>query len=596
MKFSLVGATTLACFHQGSCIEDGVVLLQSQVQTSEELTAFQSLLPDLASLKDPRKNRVVLAQIQQTVTSLAADASQITPAVQALVTTIVTTLTDTALPPILTDHAEDQEALDGTSNFTADGQLQNSAEQLNLTPAIGCDFAALQTCFTTEHRKCNDLDDCEESSTAATNNWTIANNHLIMQDVEIDTKWCQQSEDHTFLTFREESKDLFINYNNALAALEAAAADTNATNVVCDGLQATLGSTVLSCNVREQACITGGCSAYQQVADVVEEYTSLFSAKVVALQDEKARVRLREADRKVEWDVLKRVICLLGTLTSTTSDGSLSEINGCSSMMVPTTELDIMYPNHPDMLVLPDTPDHPCSDDFTAQLAEPETNCSLVIGDITFEPPVPGDPICTALCEASPPAATESPDLTSYFLLLVNPMTTAQFVFTSAPGGGQTWQVTSADGTAITGSASLTYADGDSTYGVFHGAPALNEEYVDANLGKETTEESLLRLGGFFYNRDGVTTVKLIAPSSVQIGSAETQTLSFGDKTDITESPCTFQPVPDDSWAPEGAIGYCFLKQPTLECCTAGCFIFNYNSQHYPGSEGGYTCYPVTGL
>ena len=278
MKFSLVGATTLACFHQGSCIEDGVVLLQSQVQTSEELTAFQSLLPDLASLKDPRKNRVVLAQIQQTVTSLAADASQITPAVQALVTTIVTTLTDTALPPILTDHAEDQEALDGTSNFTADGQLQNSAEQLNLTPAIGCDFAALQTCFTTEHRKCNDLDDCEESSTAATNNWTIANNHLIMQDVEIDTKWCQQSEDHTFLTFREESKDLFINYNNALAALEAAAADTNATNVVCDGLQATLGSTVLSCNVREQACITGGCSAYQQVADVVEEYTSLFSA------------------------------------------------------------------------------------------------------------------------------------------------------------------------------------------------------------------------------------------------------------------------------------------------------------------------------
>lgn len=610
MKFSFVGATTLACLHQGLCIEDGVVLLQSQVHTSE---VVQSLFPDMANLKDPRKSRAVLAQIQQSVSSLALDRSQITPEVQTLVATVIATLQGTALPPVQTDHGVDQQNLNQASDFsTLHAEYTTKFTDLNVTDGdttINTKLADLQTCFGLEDGQCTQVDTCIDRYQNATYAWTNANTNLMLKDYEINRYWCVEDyRIRTELVFREESEVLFNNYNRALGLLENAESDQAENNTLCQSLQGKHIQQIALCNQQETEVITASCSHFQAVIDEVERYTATYSAKVDALQDMRASVRLREADRKIEWDVLERVICLLTTLTLAVagdSDGALAgsqaSIDACSSMWVSTDNLNIIYPYHPDMISLPAEPDHPCSTKFTMEIdydhtceLDTDTNVNTEVND--FYDSLVDVAVCNNLCSADVPTAPESPNLDTTFLLLVDPSTTADFVITSNAGVPQ-WTATFENGTTSTGTSSPTYTSSSgASFGFNHGDTGRNQDYVNANQLSETTEASLLRVGGFFYLSDDGTTVlpKLIAPSTVRLDSASNQVLTFGDKVDMTaEPPCAggFQPVLDDSWAPDGASEYCFQIASTSQCCSSGCFIFKYNAAFV-----GFTCYPVSGF
>lgn len=79
------------------------------------------------------------------------------------------------------------------------------------------------------------------------------------------------------------------------------------------------------------------------------------------------QIRIMEADRKVEWDALERVICLLLTW-SVDEDGSSVEtanaIDNCQTEDVDTSHRDIEYPTPPALRDLPALPRSPCSDEF----------------------------------------------------------------------------------------------------------------------------------------------------------------------------------------------------------------------------------------
>jgi len=609
MKFSLVGATTLACLRQSLCIEDGVMLLQNQMQSSEAVV--QSLLPDMASLKDPHKSRAVLAQIQQSVSSLASDVSQITPQVQSLVGTVISTLRESALSPVESDHAVDQQGLDEASDFAAlHSEYTATFQNLNAPAtdtAISSQISDLQTCFQQEDTQCIGVDHCIDTYQSATYAWTAANNALMIRDAEVNMYWCEGGHVRTEMVFRDESENLFNAYNAALHVLENAQADQEANGTACDGLQTVHLWTIENCTQRESQVITASCSHHTNVLNELALYKSAYSSKVETLQNLRASVRLREADRKVEWDVLQRVICLLTTLTEDvvgSADGALAgsqaSIDACSSMSVSTNNLDINYPFHPDMLGLPAEPNHPCGTEFQMDIEKAHT-CTLNIENNAldevneFYKSITQLPSCDELCTSDLPASAQSPNLDQTYFLLVNPMSSAEFVLT-ANAGEQQWSATSNDGTAASGAASPSYtsADGVTSFTFLHGDTDRNQAYVDDLETKETTEASLLRLGGFLYSTaEGETTVKLIAPSTVAY-NPDYSVLEFTTKVDMASEPACaggFKPVLEDSWAPDGATEYCFQIATAMPCCSSGCFIFRFDADFQ-----GYTCYGVSGL
>jgi len=606
MKFSLVSATTLACLHSGLCAQDGLVLLQTQVQTAEESHAVQSLFPGLASLKDPRQSRAALAQIQRTVSGLAKDSSQITPAVRALVQTVIDTL-GTAFTPIQDDHNLDQGELTSERaafNNIKLGEATHDGSKVNST------VSTFKDCRLVEDGFCVDVANCVVTSEESNEAFDEADRKLMQWDEKIDGYWCiknsetEQHRDRTDTVFRNESEYLFEEYIKALHNLTTL--QNNITN--CGEERKTWVDKIDVCHTEKNEAQAASCAHYESVQTVNQEYTESFGAKVKDLQDLTASVRLREADRKVEYDVLKRTICLLGTLNTPADalDGSLADeasqkaISECSSMMVDTSIVTINYPYQPDISGFQVLPDHPCYAEFGDRLTVEETcthdaasdtcllssmGMSCPCDDTCVVGPADEEP-CTSHCTASPPSDAASPDLDTTFYILIDPITTAQVTVT-----GQEWTAT-LGAQAITGSASFLYGGSESEkLGFFHGSVALLDNYKNNPDATETTEDTLFRVGGFFYQTtDGgvtTTTMRMIAPASHE---DSTHALTFGAKVDFLDTPgChgSFQTAPDHSWAPEGALEYCFQVDAEQDCCAGGCFIFKFAST-------GYTCYPVS--
>jgi len=88
----------------------------------------------------------------------------------------------------------------------------------------------------------------------------------------------------------------------------------------------------------------------------------------------KTQIMLQEEDRKVEWDTLERVICLLSTLVQTQDGATASTANreaiqACENDDIPpdgigTDHLTIEYFAVPVIGTLPTLPESPCTDEF----------------------------------------------------------------------------------------------------------------------------------------------------------------------------------------------------------------------------------------
>jgi len=145
------------------------------------------------------------------------------------------------------------------------------------------------------------------------------------------------------------------------------------------------------CETMRASCQATSCAASIDVALQLTLYQERFSDAVLTYYRTKGRVEITEADRKVEWDTLERVICLLNTLTndeagSASSSTTEARIAACQADDVPeitvgvvargTDHLDITYPDVPSLGDLPTMPPTPCEDAYT------EITCAGLPGDV----------------------------------------------------------------------------------------------------------------------------------------------------------------------------------------------------------------------
>jgi len=145
------------------------------------------------------------------------------------------------------------------------------------------------------------------------------------------------------------------------------------------------------CDTLEASCQATSCAASIDVALQLTLYQEAFRTAVLTYYRTKGRVEITEADRKVEWDTLERVICLLNTLTndeagSASSSTTEARIAACQADAIPeitvgvvargTDHLDINYPAVPSLGDLPTMPPTPC------ERAYDEITCAGLPGDL----------------------------------------------------------------------------------------------------------------------------------------------------------------------------------------------------------------------
>jgi len=342
------------------------------------------------------------------------------------------------------------------------------------------------------------------------------------------------------------------------------------------------------------------CQSRYLATNDMQLYSAAFLDAVERYNHQKASVMIMEADRKVEWDTLERVICLLMTLTNET-DGSASSlsteqrIEACQTDAVDTSHLDITYIPAPDMGDLPDMPVSPCDDAF---IEDAYTGIEWCDGITEHLERLDHGLVTECLCTAEEPDTPESGfpwELGPYLLF------NAGFELNTAAGfevigAGSDWAASAGDGQytgqlspwvtvnlpeldaafGLTGSDSVAqvawaYGDPQGTLDVeMHG-----DEYP------ETVQHRFARVGGYVYrNAQGfVVALKEISPSSDSLGQDPQMTLYFAAPQEVTHSlaleacPQMF-PITLGRLEDGGAETYCWEYSGTISFCDSGCFLF----------------------
>lgn len=347
-----------------------------------------------------------------------------------------------------------------------------------------------------------------------------------------------------------------------------------------------------------------------------------------------SQIRIMEADRKVEWDTLERVICLLMTL-SIDEDGSASSvetanaIDNCRTQDVDTSHLDILYPTPPGMDGLPDVPLGPCTEEFENEAYEGVP--PFCAGNEHLLNQFAHGLIESCECNAEPPAEREVgfPYELGPFLMFdtglpldvseadlraeITPANTGFSVNVNA--NPPTW-VANYEGRVYSGScspfAAVTLPDLDEAFGL-EGDNVVTEiawAYPDQSAYDEmlaatgaTYEESMthrfLRTGGYIYLNAARQAVALkeISPSppTLQIDPFAQLTLTFDIPQGVTLDQAThacpggFHPPTSEEIRSGGGIEYCWDKSGTLSICPHGCFI--YHTEQMEGT--GYLAFPL---
>jgi hypothetical protein len=351
-----------------------------------------------------------------------------------------------------------------------------------------------------------------------------------------------------------------------------------------------------------------------------------------------------EADRKVEWDTLERVICLLLTL-SIDEDGSASSvetanaIDNCRTQDVDTTHLDILYPTPPNMDGLPDVPHGPCTEEFENDAYNNVPPfCS---GNEHLLDQFQHGLLDTCSCNAEPPAEREVgfPYELGPFLMfdtgLPLDVSEADLLAEIIPAntgfsvneGMSAWvanyegrvyrgtcspfdavtlpdldEAFSLEGDNVVAEIAWAYPDQQAYDDMLAATGATYEGILDRSNG-ETYEESMthrfLRTGGFVYlnaARQAVALKELSpSPPTLQIDPFAQLTLTFDIPQGVTADQATHS-CPGGFHAPTsaeiragGGIEYCWDKSGTLSFCPHGCFIY-----HVEQMEGtGYLAFPL---
>lgn len=261
------------------------------------------------------------------------------------------------------------------------GSLQDLTNNMNTKRDL------LQECRRTQDKLCLDETHCATNITEKCDCiWCAVENatKLIVEkycDEELTAVVNKSSTEHWY----NHSGKLFESYQEAWEAANKNQEECDNLEEICTNTTESSANQSLVCEALEDKFQQAACAHYQQLRLSWDEYSNEYDQNRNEYFAEEFQVRKREADRKLEWDVLKRVVCLLtvltdpdkvgdGYLNKDNTNNKLADIDTCWNMSVNTSHLDIVYPVLPDKLNVTDHPHPPCTADFHANesLGEPE--------------------------------------------------------------------------------------------------------------------------------------------------------------------------------------------------------------------------------
>jgi len=639
-------ASALTCSNDNCEAGDQTALLQSHLTRKSELALSSTgaaFFPKLGNLNDPSTRKSALLEIQKTAVKLASmDASEATPVVIEVCTDTAQMLNETVLYAIIQEDAVDRAELASALGQFAQHEDRRLAAVAALAAAevnVATAEQRLRTCRTEEEELCEEIVTCEDPTPYPCGDCTRCGDCTVVDslcwlDEQIEQRWCTEGTTHTErmanndegLSWRTATKSLFERYQAQVEICVPVCEECTSVTEHCTTISSRYPTKAHDCNTNYTNWEAAKCAAHADVSGAVSLYQQGFQSTLTAYNDVVARVMIEEADRKVEWEVLTRVICLLLTLT-TTEDGEAASagnqilIQRCWDEPVDTTHLDIDYDPAPSMGDIPSNP-LPCAGPW----AQPIDGMEFGVEIVDIEGLKPSS-VCLPVmvehgtlhdrsgCQCPDLVAIEMPPFQLGQFLLIDPSIadistqlqatqwTAQ-IFGAAPADGNSVA------TSMVGSMSAPHVSAlpDVTSDFF------SQEEIDAGSviasvswaygtsqsfpeGSLTLEERFAKSGGLMYMDSAGTVIALrtFASSSTDLNQAATAFMSFEQSKDITAAEFTDtcgagHDVTNSQHTAVGARKYCWT-QGSLSgdadggwSCTTGCFVYE--------TSTGYVAFP----
>lgn len=621
-------ASALTCSNDNCEAGDQTALLQSHLTRKSELALSSTgaaFFPKLGNLNDPSTRKSALLEIQKTAVKLASmDASEATPVVIEVCTDTAQMLNETVLYAIIQEDAVDRaELASAYAQFDQheERRLAAIAALSSAEDSLSTAEAELRDCRSLEEDRCEEVETCDVEvhppciACEECHNCEVTGS-LCQIDREIEQRWCQEStetermaDSESGLSWRVETKNLFDRYTTAVENCHNHCDECEVVEANCTTVVTRYTTQAHDCNTEYIEWEAAKCAQHADVSGAVALYQQGYLATLTAYNDVVARVMIEEADRKVEWEVLTRVICLLLTLTNTEDGDAASAdnqalIQRCWDEPVDTTHLDIDYLDPPAMGPIPVNP-LPCAGPFI----DPIYGIDIV--DVIGLKP---SPACyAAIIEHGTLYAREGcacPDLVELSIpefqlghfLLIDP-SIADFG-TQADYSQWTAQIFGVDAdsaTQMVGSMSAPHAGAlpDITADFFSeeevavgGSAEGGIAFVSWAYGSSqafpasalTLEERFAQNGGLLYMdaQRRVIAARLFASSSTDLNQPATAFMSFEQSKAITPAQFTDtcgagQDVTNTQHSALGAQKYCWT-QGTLSgdgwSCATGCFVY----------------------
>ena len=597
-----------ACWARLETSTDHTVLLQSQVRKtdSKEYQAAAELFPSITSLSDPKSSKAALAQIERAVTAMHADRSQITPTVSGIVTTVIDLLdaqllsmNETEYGAIFKAHMDDQHELDTLAPIMNVSIPPQAAELASVSQTVGGQVAATLQCEQHSITLCEDVSFCTGENQSATTEWAEKNQQLKNKDVEIDDYWCPDDLASSARglgggntsAFREHTSGLFVGYNNLLQELLNLTADQGAEWEQCHSNMNAYTTHLVTCASLYSMTLASQCSVFGSMQHFRTMYETAKNQADTNYQNEDSAVKLRELDRKIEWDVVTRVVCLLTTLTTVEDvsvDGDISSesntavIAACKDDAVDTTHLNIEYYDIPAPLTLPDLPEHPCSESFQDGITLEDALCGdgITIPNITDADGNPTNNVAVDSTEYGGGVHAEcfcnfnenslaSDQSLPHYLLLATEVNLGDFVVDTTHWEYETvYTGLMSECSTLPASADVRFA-GTLAAKRCHMYGSGQAQSDASNAGSATAQDQLLSRGGFVYLDADSQTIGVLAWTSITatltFNQAPERILTFAAPANVTVSePCGvegFVPCPSSSVCPAGASHYCWSQE-----------------------------------
>lgn len=605
---------TLSCANENCEAGDQTALLQSHLSRKSDLSLTSTgaaFFPKLSNLNDPHTRKSALLEIEKTAVKLASTQEPVEDVVVEICLSTANMLNETVLLAIIEEDAVDraslQTAYDGFAQHDANRQAAQDAIDA-AEAAVGLAATALTNCRTTEEEFCTQEEICETTihtgpcgeyeecwncdhcTETAIMDGTAS---LCCIDRAIHHRWCEgEGSEATIrqeIEWRQVTSTLFNHYNTSSVVCtqhhETCITETEHCWNVTDGWR----EQQTQCHTKKSLWQDQACQLRSEVSAAWAQYQAGFLQTLQSYNDVVARVMIEEADRKVEWEVLTRVICLLLSLTvgqgeagAVSSEDNQARIQLCWDQEVDTSHLDIIYPVPPSIVPPVVLPPWPCDADYLD--SHPIFSSPIACNALEAT----HGSVAESSCPCEEGDGTAEPEFALGHLLMIDPA-----IQITVSNAATTWSTTLSDGTVFSGAMSPIHREAmPQLTNAFFTEDEMEDSDVDiagvawaygsseTTDGPTTLQHRFANNGGLLFvnQNDEVVQVRQLQTSSTNLNQDVAAYLSFSPHQAISveqfAAACpTPQEVTDAWYRGLGAQQYCWIKSG-LDMCQDGCFAY----------------------